>query len=100
MNASRTASTACSGSTASSTACAEKTGIICGRLQALDVLDQPVDRLLRVAEQHHRLRVVEERVLDAGEARVHAALEHDHRLRLVDIQDRHSVDRTALVVAG
>ena len=40
-----------------------------------------------------RLGVVEQLVLDAREAGVHAALEHDDALRLVDVEDRHAVDR-------
>ena len=67
--------------------------------EGLDVGDELVDRLLRVAEQHHGLRVVEERVLDPGEARVHRALEHHDGLRVVDVEDRHAVDRRALVRA-
>src|SRR6476469_3923327 len=33
---------------------------------------------LRVAEEQRRVVVVEERVVDAGEAGVHRTLEHDH----------------------
>src|SRR5438128_118254 len=46
------------------------------------------DRLLGVAEQQLRLRIVEERIVDAREPGGHRALEHDHRLRLVDLEDR------------
>src|SRR3954447_2604812 len=58
-----------------------------------------LDRRLCVAEQHYGLRIEEEGVLDPREARVHAALQHDNLLRLVDVQDGHPVDRAALVVA-
>ena len=51
------------------------------------------DGRLRVAEQHRRLRVVVELVFDAREAGVHRALDHDHRLAVVDLEDRHAVDR-------
>ena len=43
---------------------------------------------------------VEQPVLDAGEAGVPAALRDEHVVRLVDVHDRHPVDRTAPVVAG
>src|SRR4029079_15596457 len=43
---------------------------------------------------------VEQLVLDGGESRVHAALEHDDAVGLVHVQDRHPVDRAALVRAG
>ena len=39
--------------------------------------------------------VVEERVVDPREARVHRALEDDHRAALVDVEDRHAVDRAS-----
>ena len=51
------------------------------RLDRFDAGDQPLDRLLRVAEEHRRLRVEVELVLDPGEARIHAPLEDDHVLR-------------------
>ena len=59
----------------------------------LDSGNQCLDRWLRVAEQHRRLLVAEERVRDAGEAGATAALEHDDVLRLVDVEDRHAGDR-------
>src|SRR5262245_5497864 len=43
------------------------------------------ERLLRIAEHHHRVRAHEQLVLDAGEPGVHAALQHDHRARLVGV---------------
>src|SRR4249919_1747176 len=56
-----------------------------------DRCGQLLHRLLRVTEEHYRLRVQEERILDPGEPRAHAALQHDDLLRLVDVQDRHPV---------
>src|SRR3712207_7681730 len=50
-------------------------------------------RVLGVPEQHLGLGVVVELVVDTGETWVHRALEHDDRLRLVDVEDRHPVDR-------
>ena len=52
-------------------------------------------RVLRVAEQQGRLRVVEQLVLDTGETGAHRALEEDDLLRLGDLEDRHAVDRRA-----
>jgi hypothetical protein len=54
----------------------------------------------RPAEEHRSLRVVEQRVVDPGEAGRHAALEHDHAAGLVDVEDRHAVDRRLLDGAG
>src|SRR5947209_12925256 len=55
--------------------------------------------LLRVPERHEGLLVVIELVLDAGKARIHGSLDRDHGLRLVGIDDRHTKNRAALVVA-
>src|ERR1700737_4062356 len=68
------------------------------RLQRLELLADLTDRLLRVAEQHRRALVVEQRVVDPGEAGVHRPLQHDHRSRLVDVEDRHAVDRRVRLV--
>jgi hypothetical protein len=46
-----------------------------------------------VAKQQCGDRLVEELVLDAGEARAHRTLHEDHLTRLVGVQDRHAVDR-------
>ena len=48
-----------------------------GRQAALTAAISSLDRRLRVAEEHRRVRAVEEVVVDAGEARAHAALEDD-----------------------
>src|SRR5579862_4049330 len=66
----------------------------------LDCLDQLRGHLLRIAVQHARVVEVEQRVLDAGEARALAALDDDDVLGLVGVQDRHPIDRARLVVAG
>src|SRR6266508_5687109 len=98
MKAARTASSARSGETASRTCEPVKNGIT--SLKAFDRGCELLDRVLGVAEQHHGLRVQEEWVLDSGEAGVHAALQHDDLSRLVDVQDRHAVDGTALVATS
>src|SRR2546430_12281870 len=54
------------------------------RSQRLDAGGELPDRFLRVAEQHHGLRIQEQRVVDAGEARAHRALrseEHTSELQ-------------------
>src|SRR5215212_12217273 len=56
---------------------------------------QLAERVLGIAEKHRSLRIVEEHVLDPGEPRAPAALQHVDRLRLIDIQNRHPVDRAA-----
>src|SRR6058998_1420877 len=66
--------------------------------ELLDGGGELLDRVFGVAEEHHGLRVQEQRVLDSGEAGVHAALEDDDLLRLIDVQDRHAVDGTSRVV--
>ena len=53
--------------------------------------------LARVAEHHHRVGLNEQLVLDAAEAGAHAALEHDHRARLLDVEHGHAVDRALRV---
>ena len=57
-------------------------------------------RGLGVAEEHRGLGVVEERVVDAGEAAAHRALEDDDAAGLVDVEDRHAVDRRVRDGAG
>src|SRR6185312_2337815 len=63
----------------------------------LDRLDQLGGRLLRIPVQHAGVVQVEQRVLDAGEARTLAALDDDDVLGLVGVQDGHAVDRARLV---
>src|SRR6202008_1408759 len=53
----------------------------------LQFRDDAADSLLRVPEEHARLRVEVEVVVDAGEARLHRALDDDDVLRLVDVED-------------
>src|SRR3954463_10381935 len=60
--------------------------------ELLELFGDLAHRRLGVAEQHRGLLVVEERVVDACEAGVHGALEHDHRPGFVDVEDRHPVD--------
>lgn len=62
-------------------------------LQRLELLGYFGDRLLGITEEHRGALGEEERVLDTGETGVHRTLEHDDRLRLVDVEDRHSVNR-------
>ena len=62
-------------------------------------LDDVLGHLLGVAEEHHRARLVEERVVDAGIAGGERALDEEAGRRLVDVEDRHAVDRRGRVVA-
>src|SRR6266568_9144043 len=63
------------------------------RLGGLDRGHQLGQGILRVAEEHHRLRPEHEVVLYAGKARPHRPLHEDDVLGLVGVQDRHAVDR-------
>src|SRR5713101_7779294 len=65
----------------------------------LELVHDARDRFLRVAEQHPGLRVEVELVVDAGEAGLHRALDDNDVLRLVDVEDRHAVDRARSVLA-
>src|SRR6185503_16694646 len=66
----------------------------------LELGDDPADRFLRVTEQHPRLGIEIQLVVDAGEARLHRALDDDDVLRLVHVEDRHAVDRARRVLPG
>ena len=57
------------------------------------VLDDLLDHLLGVPEEHHRVVAVEELVVDAGIAGRERTLDEEHRLRLLHIEHRHAVDR-------
>src|SRR3954453_15023296 len=63
-------------------------------------LEDLVDDLLGVAEQHHGVVAEEQLVLHAGVARAHAALDEQHRLRPVDVEDRHAEDRRLRIRLG
>ncbi|MPL99903.1 hypothetical protein SDC9_46124 [bioreactor metagenome] len=60
-------------------------------------MQQLFDRLLRVAVEHPRVLLVEQRVLDAGIARALAALRDENLLRLPHFQHRHAGDRRVRV---
>src|SRR2546422_8582933 len=66
-----------------------------GRSGGLDGGDQLRQGVLGVAEEHDRLGVVEQLVIDAGEAGAHAALHEHDVLRLVGVEDGHPIDRAA-----
>src|SRR6478736_5852781 len=51
--------------------------------------------VLRIGEQHPRLRVRVELVVDARVSATTTALHHDDVLRVVDVEDRHPGDRRA-----
>jgi diguanylate cyclase (GGDEF)-like protein/PAS domain S-box-containing protein len=57
-----------------------------------------VQHLLRIAEQHAVVLLVEERIVHAGVAGGHAALHDDRGLGLPDFQHRHAGDRAGRVV--
>ena len=61
--------------------------------RSLERLDDIFAHLLGVAEQHHRVVAVEQLVVDAGVARGHRALDEEHGLGTLDLEDRHAVYR-------
>ena len=66
----------------------------CGEgLQALHRRDQVREALLGVREQHPRLGVRVELVVDARVAAAHRALHHDDVLGVIHVQDRHARHR-------
>src|SRR5690625_49581 len=66
----------------------------------LELTDQVVDRGTGVTEQHPGVGAEEQRVLHTSEARIHRTLQHEHVASLIDVDDRHPVQRTAGVFAG
>jgi hypothetical protein len=57
-----------------------------------------VQHLLRIAEQHAVVLLVEERIVHAGVARGHRALHDDRGLGLPDFEHRHAGDRAGRIV--
>src|SRR5262249_7373646 len=57
--------------------------------------DPVSDAFLAVAEHHHGLVEIEERIVQPRVARGHRALVHEHGARLVRLDDGHAVDRAA-----
>src|SRR5690606_4770212 len=62
-------------------------------VERLQFADQGPGHLRAVAVEHAGVVGVEQRILDAGETRAAAALDHHRVLRLRHVQDRHAVDR-------
>jgi hypothetical protein len=56
------------------------------------LLHYRADKLLGVAEEHQRVIEIVERVVDACEARVHAALDDHYSVSLIDIENGHTED--------
>ena len=66
----------------------------------LQRLDDFLAHLFGVAEQHHRVVAEEQLVVDPRITRGHRALDEEHRLRPLDIEDRHAVDRRGRIGLG
>src|SRR4051812_8510890 len=60
-------------------------------LELFDRRDQLGQALFRVSEEHARLGIGVQLVVDARVARPHRALHDDDRARVIDIEDRHAV---------
>src|SRR5580692_239619 len=56
--------------------------------------------LLRIGEQHHRVVAEEQLVLDARVTGTHAALDEQHRLGFLHIEDRHAENRRLRIGLG
>src|SRR5699024_8137826 len=69
-----------------------------GALAVLDRTEDLVDAVLGVAEEHLGVVAEEQRVLHAGVAGGHGALEHDHVGGFPHVQDGHAGDRAARVL--
>src|SRR5215475_1015204 len=70
-----------------------------GVTRARQFADNASHKGLRVAEQHQGVVEIVERIVDAGESGTHSTLDDHHRVGFVDVQNRHSVDRTGSVAA-
>ena len=68
-------------------------------MAAAEFADDGADELFGVAEEHQGVVEVIERVVDAGEAGVHAALDDHDGVGLVDVEDRHAEDGAGCVGA-
>ena len=59
-------------------------------MSAAEFAHNCADELLGVAEEHQRVIEVVQRVVDAGEARAHAALDHHDGVGFVHVEDGHA----------
>src|SRR5579862_1347192 len=78
-------------------------GIYCLSSLSVSAAQLPHNRsykLLCVTEQHQRVVEVVERIVNAGEAGVHAALDDHDGMGFVDVEDGHAEDRARFVGAG
>src|ERR1043165_2939271 len=71
----------------------------CRRLRLLYRLHEPRQRVFRIAVKHACDRLEKQRVLEPGKAFALAALQHHHRLRSIDFENRHARDWAAWIVA-
>ena len=63
-------------------------------------LDNARDKCFRVAKKHERFVHVVQVIIDTGEARTHAALNHKNGVRVTGVEDRHTGDRAVLIVTS
>src|ERR1035441_6505637 len=69
-----------------------------GGSTCLQLCDQRLQGSFRIAEEHSRVVLVEQEILNTGEARGHRAFHDDDCFCAVGFNDRHAVNRTALVL--
>ena len=60
---------------------------------SVERLDDALDHLLGIGQQHHGVVLVEQRIVDAGIAGSQRAFDEQTGASLVDIQNWHAVDR-------
>ena len=66
-------------------------------LDGFDFSDELEERIASIAEEHERFGVEIELVVDTGEAWRHAPLENDDIGCLIDVEDRHAIERTGAI---
>src|SRR5690242_21728766 len=70
----------------------------CRRLRLLYRLHEPRQRVFRIAVKHACDRLEKQRVLETGKAFALTTLQHHHRLRAIDFEDRHAGDWARRIV--
>mmetsp|Transcript_14374 Transcript_14374/g.18517 ORF Transcript_14374/g.18517 Transcript_14374/m.18517 type:complete len:253 (-) Transcript_14374:832-1590(-) len=72
--------------------------MFCGGIaKSLERLDDILDHLLRVRQQHHCVVAEEQLVLDASIAGPHRAFDEQNRPSIFDVEHRHAIDWRCLV---
>src|SRR5260370_40112242 len=65
-----------------------------------ELSDNLADKRFRIAKKHQCLVEIVQRVVDSRETGTHPALDYHDHARLIDIENRHTVDRATGIVAS